>query len=269
MKLADKVVIVTGGGRGIGRALVRRFAGERPAALVVADRDAAVAEEAAKEVGGLAVACDVGREAEIDALVGRVMDAHGRVDLFCSNAGIGTGMGIEAPDADWQRVWEVNLMSHVWAARALLPAMATPGGTYLLVTASAAGLLAMIGDAAYTVTKHAAVGLAEWLAITYGKRGLRVSCLCPMFVNTDLLRAALASAGGPSIALSGAVKEPEAVAEAVVAGIDAERFLLLPHPEVADFFARKAADHDRWLAGMRKLQAACDAAVRSTGSPDS
>ncbi len=209
----------------------------------------------ASEVGGLAIECDVGREADLQALVKRALDAHGRVDLFGSNAGIGTGMGIEAPDADWERLWNVNTMSHVWATRALLPAMTGPDGTYLVITASAAGLLTMIGDAAYSVTKHAAVGLAEWLAITYRERGLRVSCLCPMFVNTDLLRGAEANENGPVISRLGPTIEPEAVADAVVAGIDEERFLILPHPEVAAFFARKAADPDRWLAGMRKLQA--------------
>jgi NAD(P)-dependent dehydrogenase (short-subunit alcohol dehydrogenase family) len=256
MKLTDKVVVVTGGARGIGRALARRFAGEKPAALVIADRELAAAEEAAAEAGGVAASCDVGSEAEIQALVKRVMDAHGRIDLFCSNAGVGTGRGIDAPDADWQRLWNVNTMAHVWATRALLPAMERPGGCYLVITASAAGLLCMIGDAAYTVTKHAAVGLAEWLAITYGDRGLRVSCLCPMFVNTDMLREAVAAAGGDTIAKLGRIIEPDEVADATVAAIEAERFLILPHQEVGAFYAHKAADLDRWLAAMRKLQAA-------------
>jgi NAD(P)-dependent dehydrogenase (short-subunit alcohol dehydrogenase family) len=247
VKLADKVIIVTGGARGIGRAMVLRFALEKPRALIVADRDLEPALEVAREAGAVGVACDVGREVDIAALVTRATEEHGGVDLFCSNAGIGTAQGIEASDDVWRRVWDVNLMAHVWAARALLPSAARPQGTGLMITASAAGLLAMIGDAPYTVTKHAAVALAEWLAITYGDRGMRVSCLCPQFVNTDLLRAA-------PIRTSGAILEPEQVADVVVAALEDERFMILPHPEVATYFQKKAADHDRWLGAMRKMR---------------
>ncbi|HZS39997.1 MAG TPA: SDR family oxidoreductase [Polyangia bacterium] len=254
MKLADKVVVVTGGGAGIGRAMVRRFAAEKPRALVVADRDPAAAEAVAREVGGVAVACDVSREAEIVALVARAKEAHGAIDLFCSNAGISVSGGVEAPDEEWRRIFDVNVMAHVWAARALLPDMLARGSGYLLNTASAAGLLSMVGAAPYAVTKHAAVALAEWLAMTYGDRGVRVSCLCPLYVNTELLRGALSDAAGASIRATGTVIEPEQVADAVVAGLDAERFLILPHPEVATYFQRKAGDYDRWLGSMRKLQ---------------
>ena len=254
MKLTDKIAVVTGGANGIGRALVRRFSRERPRKLVVADRDLASAQTVADETGGLAIYCDVSREADLAALIDRVERECGPIDLFCSNAGIAVAGGVEAPDADWQRIWDVNVMSHVWAARALVPRMVARGGGYLLATASAAGLLSMVGSAPYSVTKHAAVALAEWLAFTYADKGLRVSCLCPMFVNTAMLQEALGAAGGKSIAASGAVIDPEQVAEATVAGLDEERFLILPHPDVAAFFAKKAADPDRWLAGMRKLQ---------------
>lgn len=256
MKLADKVIVVTGGAAGIGRAMVQRFAAEKPRALVVADRDAAGAEAVAREVGGLAVGCDVSREADIVALVERAGRECGPIDLFCSNAGISVAGGVEVPDAEWRRIFDVNVMAHVWAARALVPAMLERGSGYLLSIASAAGLLSMVGAAPYAVTKHAAVALAEWLAITYADRGLRVSCVCPLFVNTDLLRTALHDAGGGSIQASGTILEPAQVAEAVVAGIDKEQFLILPHPEVKTYFERKASDYDRWLAGMRRLHAA-------------
>jgi NAD(P)-dependent dehydrogenase (short-subunit alcohol dehydrogenase family) len=251
MKLAGKTIVVTGGAAGIGRAMVKRFAVEKPAALWIADRDLAAAEAVAREIGGRAIACDVSREADIKALV----DAAGAIDLFCANAGIAVGGGVETPDEEWQRVWDINFMSHVWAARAIVPAMIARGGGYWLSTASAAGLLTMVGGLPYSVSKHAAVSLAEWLAITYGDRGLKVSCLCPLFVNTQLMRGALTDLGGGSVLASGTVIEPEQVADAVVAGIDAERFLILPHPEVLTYFQRKAGDYDRWISGMRKLNA--------------
>jgi NAD(P)-dependent dehydrogenase (short-subunit alcohol dehydrogenase family) len=254
MKLKDTVIIVTGGARGIGRAMVRRFAREEPKALVVADRDAEGAGDVAREASGIAFGCDVGRSADIEDLVARTIEAHGRVDLYCSNAGIGSGLGVDAADEEWQRLWDVNVMSHVWAARSLLRRAPMETGAHLLITASAAGLLSMIGDAPYTVTKHAAVGLAEWLSIMHGDQGLRVSCLCPLFVKTDLLAGALALAGGETIARSGSVLEAEQVADAVVAGLESERFLILPQPEVAKFFQNKAGDHERWLSSMRKLR---------------
>lgn len=255
MKLTDKVVVVTGGAHGIGAAMLRRFHREKPRALVVADRDRAGAEALATELGGLAVACDVSREAELVALVERATKEFGAIDLFVSNAGIATGGGIEVPDDEWRRIIDVNVMSHLWAARALLPAMVARGSGYLLSTASAAGLLSMVGSAPYSVTKHAAVALAEWLAITYADKGIKVSCLCPLYVNTDMLRGALSDAAGASIKASGEVISADKVADAVVAGLDAEQFLILPHPEVATYFQRKASDYDRWLAGMRRLHA--------------
>ena len=253
MKLQGKVAVVTGGASGIGRAMLRRFAQEKPKALVVADRDRAGAEAVAREVGGLAVECDVSKEAEIVALVRRAEQERGPIDLFCSNAGISVAGGPEVPDEAWRTIIDVNFMSHVWAARALIPRFLERGSGYLLSTASAAGLLTMVGSAPYSVTKHAAVSLAEWLAITYGERGIRVSCLCPQFVNTPLLQGALSEAGGKSI--SGTIIEPEQVAEAVVRGLEAEKFLILPHPEVGTYFQRKAGDYDRWLGAIRKLQA--------------
>jgi NAD(P)-dependent dehydrogenase (short-subunit alcohol dehydrogenase family) len=251
MKLTDKIIVITGGGSGIGRAMVRRFAVEKPKKLVIADRDHAAAQAVAREVGGLAVACDVSRESEIKSLI----EAAGEIDLFCANAGIAVGGGVEAPDSEWQRAWDVNFMSHVWAARALVPQWIERKSGYFLATASAAGLLTTIGAAPYSVTKHAVVSLAEWLSITHGEQGIRVSCLCPQYVNTNMLHTALQELAGGTVHKSGAVIEPEAVADAVVAGLDAEHFLILPHPEVATYFQRKAGDYDRWLGAMRKLQA--------------
>lgn len=254
VKLTGKVVVVTGGAHGIGAAMVRRFANEGARALVVADRDVTAAAAVAKEVGGLAVGCDVSRESDIVGLVERATRETAPIDVFVSNAGIGLGHGVETPDEEWRRIIDVNLMAHVWAARALLPGLAERGG-YLVSTASAAGLLSMVGSAPYSVTKHAAVALAEWLAITWHERGLKVSCICPQYVQTDLLKTALAEAAGASIAASGEILTPEKVADAVVEGLDAERFLILPHPEVATYFQRKASDYDRWLGAMRKLHA--------------
>ena len=255
MKLTDKVIVVTGGAQGIGAAMLRRFHREKPRGLVVADRDHAASHALARELGGLDVPCDVSHESDIVNLVERATKEFGTIDLFVSNAGIAIGGGVDVSDAEWRRIFDINVMAHVWAARALLPAMVARGGGYIVATASAAGLLSMVGSAPYSVTKHAAVALAEWIAITYGDRGIKVSCLCPLYVNTDLLRGALNDAAGASIKASGDVIEPAQVADAVVAGVEAEKFLILPHPEVATYFQRKAGDYDRWLAGMRKLHA--------------
>jgi len=250
MQLRDTVVLVTGAAHGIGRALCRRFADEGARGVVVADLDAAAAGTVAKEIGGLAVAVDVAVEADVVRLVERATAAYGPIDLFCSNAGIALMGGVEAPDADWQRIWQVNVMAHVYAARAVLPGMLARGRGYLLQTASAAGLLTQIGSAPYSVTKHAAVALAEWLAITYAGQGIKVSCLCPLGVRTRMLGD---TPGGIGDMLREGAVEPEAVADAVVAGLAEERFLILPHPEVADYVRRKADDHERWLRGMRRL----------------
>ncbi len=252
MKLFGKVAVVTGGASGIGRALCRRFAAEGARSVVVADLDAAGARQVAREIGGLAVPTDVSREPDVIRLVQRAAAECGPIDLFCSNAGIALDGGVEVPDADWQRIWAINYMAHVYAARAVLPGMLARGEGYLLQTASAAGLLTQIGSAPYSVTKHAAVALAEWLAITYGDRGIKVSCLCPQGVRTNMLASAESA---PARFLLETALAPEQVAGAVVTGLAAERFLILPHPEVAEYFRRKADDYDRWLRGMRRLQA--------------
>ncbi len=263
MELPGKVAVVTGGASGIGRELCRRFAAEG-ASVVVADVDAPGAAAVAQGIGGLAVPGDMSVEADVAALVDAALLSFGRIDLFCANAGILWGVppadpaavvGPEAPDEAWDRMWRVNVLSHVYAARALVPLMLDQGGGHILVTASAAGLLTVLGNAPYAVTKHAAVALAEWLAITYGDQGLKVSCLCPQFVRTEMLARAGELAGGQGVAHPG-ILEPEEVAEIVVEGLRDERFLILPHPEVAEYFRRKADDYDRWLAGMRRYQAA-------------
>lgn len=252
MELQNKVVIVTGGANGIGRALCRRFAAEGARGVVVADRDLTGAQAVAEEFGGIAVEVDVSREADNHRLVQLATERYSQVDLFCANAGIATGGGFEAPDDEWQRIWEINLMSHVYAARAVLPAMIARGDGYLLTTASAAGLLTSIGSAPYAVTKHAAVALAEWLSITHGP-AIKVSCLCPQGVFTDMLM-------GPNVGpatefLRAEAITPEQLADSVVEGLAAERFLILPHAVVAEYQVRKATDPDRWIRGMRRIQA--------------
>ena len=254
MDLGDRICVVTGGAAGIGRALCLRFAAEGARHVVVVDRDADGALSTAQEIGERATAytADVTVEADIQAVIDRTEGDVGPIDLFASNAGTLSGLGIEAPDDVWARVWGVNVMAHVFAARALIPRMVERGHGYLLNTASAAGLLSQPGDAPYSVTKHAAVALAEWLAITYGDDGIRVSCLCPMAVATAMLGLGAGSSFADVAAVQGVLR-PEEVAEAVIDGLRQERFLILPHPEVATFEQRRAADRDRWLAGMRRL----------------
>lgn len=252
MQLRDKVVVVTGGGNGIGRALCRRFAAAGARVVIVADIQAAAAEQVAKEIGGIAVAANMAQEPDVLRLVGQVVKDYGVIDLFCSNAGIGAKGGVDAADQEWSRSWEVNVMAHVYAARAVLPHMLARHEGYLLQTVSAAGLLTQLGSAPYAVTKHAALALAEWISITHGDQGIKVSALCPQGVRTGMLKRA--EFGGGAFLLEGAL-EPEQVAEEVVKGLAEERFLILPHPEVAEFFGRKAADYERWLRGMRRLQA--------------
>jgi NAD(P)-dependent dehydrogenase (short-subunit alcohol dehydrogenase family) len=254
--LAERNVVVTGAGSGIGRALARRFAAEGARTVLVADLDLSAAEAVASEIGGGAVAArvDVGEEQSIVDLVARATAVAGEIDLFCSNAGVpGPGGGPEASNEDWQRTWEINTMAHIWAARAVLPAMVARGEGYLLSTASAAGLLTQVGAMAYSVTKHAAVAVAEWLAITYGDAGIKVSCLCPQGVRTPMLDAALEDPVGAAPLLAEGLLEPEDVAEAVVAGIRAEQFLILPHEAVARHLAVKATQPERWLKGMRRI----------------
>jgi NAD(P)-dependent dehydrogenase (short-subunit alcohol dehydrogenase family) len=251
MVLTDKVVVVTGGGNGIGAALCRRFAAEGAKAVVVADINEASAQRVAREIGGLGVRTDVTRESDLQRLAADIASRYGAIDLFCSNAGIAVDGGEETPDLEWQRCWDVNVMAHVLAARAVLPGMLARGEGYLLQTVSAAGLLTHIHSATYAVTKHASLAFAEWLAMAYGDRGIRVSALCPQGVRTDMLRRA--ASGGRTFLLDSAL-EPQQVADEVVKGLAAERFLILPHPEVAEYFRRKATDYDRWLRGMRKLR---------------
>jgi NAD(P)-dependent dehydrogenase (short-subunit alcohol dehydrogenase family) len=247
MQLRGKTIVVTGGGNGIGAALCRRFAAEGARRIISVDLDGGAAEKVAMEVRGVAMRVDVSDEAQVKDLVAKAGD----IDLFCSNAGISVTGGVEVPDADWERIWGINVKAHLYAARAVLPGMLARGGGYLLHTVSAAGLLTQIGSAPYSVTKHAALALAEWLAITYGDRGIKISCLCPQGVRTDML---LRADGPGNFLLEGSLT-PEAVADMVVEGLADERFLILPHPEVAEYFRRKASDYDRWLRGMRRLQA--------------
>jgi NAD(P)-dependent dehydrogenase (short-subunit alcohol dehydrogenase family) len=248
MELEDRIVVVTGAAGGIGRALARRFKAERAALVVCSDIDGEGAAAVAREVGGISFRTDVSVEADIQHLIETVEAGHGPIDLFCSNAGIGIAGGAEVANTGWQSIWDINVMSHVWAARHLVPRMAARGGGYLLNTASAAGLLSQIGSAPYAVTKHAAVGLAEWLAITHGDAGIKVSVLCPQAVRTAM------TAGDPDgVASVDGMIEPEDVAEACVKAIAAEEFLILPHPVVLDYMRRKTGDYGRWIGGMRKL----------------
>jgi NAD(P)-dependent dehydrogenase (short-subunit alcohol dehydrogenase family) len=256
MELRGKVAVVTGAANGIGRACAEAFVREG-ARVVIADLDGDATARAAAEIGAIGVAADVSVEADVEHLVTETEKQLGPIDLFHSNAGIGVNGSIDAPDEDWERIWKVNTMAHVYAARAVLPSMLERGDGYLLSTASAAGLLTQIGNASYSVTKHAAVALAEWLAITYGDRGIKVSCLCPQGVNTNMLRGSRSEIDRDSasaVRAGGDVLEPSAVADAVVDGLRAETFLILPHPEVLEYMRRKTSDYDRWLGGMRRLQ---------------
>jgi NAD(P)-dependent dehydrogenase (short-subunit alcohol dehydrogenase family) len=255
MQIQDKVIIVTGGANGIGAALCRKFAAEKAKAVIVSDIDATGAERLAAEIHGTAIPANVASEADVQKLVAETTKRFGQVDVFCSNAGVGVAGGAEAPDSDWQRSWEANVMAHVYAARAVLPQMLARKSGYLLQTVSAAGLLTQIGSAPYSVTKHAALAFAEWLSITYGDQGLRVSALCPQGVKTNMLYRA--DFAGGAFLLDTAI-EPSQVADAVVQGMGEERFLILPHPEVAKYFQNKANDYERWLRGLRKLQASTE-----------
>jgi len=252
MRVQDKVVIVTGGANGIGSALCKRFAAEGAKAVIVADIEGEAACEVARSIGGSEYCANVASESDIQLLVDTVLKKYGQIDLFCSNAGIGVEGDCCVPDRDWSRIWEINVMAHVYAARAVLPGMLARKEGYLLQTVSAAGLLTQLGSAPYAVTKHGALALAEWLEITYGDCGIKVSALCPQGVKTRMLENA--EFGGGAFLRETAL-EPDQVAEAVIQGLEAEQFLILPHPEVLEYFRRKAADYDRWIRGMRRLQA--------------
>ncbi|MGN6246600.1 MAG: SDR family oxidoreductase [Motilibacteraceae bacterium] len=260
MEISGKVVVITGGARGIGAAMATRFAADGAEAVVVADLDEAGARDVATHVehsgaGSIARRTDVADPADVQALVDATVERFGRVDLFCSNAGIAAGEGLEAPLAVWQRTWDVNVMAHVHAANAVLPRMLERGEGYLLQTVSAAGLLTSPGDAPYTATKHAALALAEWIAVTYGDRGIKVSALCPQGVRTDLLMRGIESEtpAALAVAAAGEILEPVQVVDTVMEGLADERFLILPHPEVAEYVKMKAADVDRWIRGVRRL----------------
>jgi NAD(P)-dependent dehydrogenase (short-subunit alcohol dehydrogenase family) len=250
MRVDGKCVVVTGGASGIGAALARRFAAEG-ARVVVADVQEGPLQAVVEDIGALGVRCDVTKEREIRELVDAAEGRYGPVELFCSNAGIVIPGGQDAPDRDWERSLAVNVLAHVYAARAVVPRMLDRGGGYLLQTASAAGLLTQIGSATYSVTKHAAVAFAEWLAITYGDRGIKVSVLAPQAVRTAMT----AGVEGGGVAGVDGMLEPEDVAGAVIEGLALERFLILPHPDVLEYFRRKASDYDRWIRGMQRLKA--------------
>jgi NAD(P)-dependent dehydrogenase (short-subunit alcohol dehydrogenase family) len=248
MKIINKIVVVTGAASGIGRALAICFANAGARKVICADINLDGAVETAKGIDGLAVAVNVAKEDEIKALIDQVEDDIGPIDLFCSNAGILTLGGVEVANDEWQRIWDINVMSHVWAARHLVPRMIKRGGGYLLNTASAAGLLNQVGAAPYGVTKHAAVGLAEWLAMTHGDQGIGVSVLCPQAVRSEMTRG-----HEESVAALDGLLEPEVVAQSCLQAIEDETFLVLPHASVLGYMRAKAENYDRWIGGMRKL----------------
>ena len=249
MELKDKVVVITGGTGGIGRAMAKAFLAEGAKAVMLADLNAEAVAAAAKEIGCDGMACDVTQESQVQELVRRTVEKYGPIDLFCSNAGAG-GKGVltDAANEVWQKQWELHVMSHLYAARAVLPSMIARGSGYLLNTASAAGLLAALGTGPYTVTKAAAVKLAEFLAITHGDDGIRVSVLCPQGVNTAMAPRSLGDGQTDGII------EPEQLAQTVVETLREERFYVLPHPEVREYVRRKGEDVDRWIGGMRRLR---------------
>lgn len=259
MKLAGKVAVVTGGGGGIGAAIAAGLA-QQGAHVVVADLDPERTGQVAVSVGGVAVAGDASRVDVLEEIIATAEANFGPVDLFFANAGIGGQAGIGDSDEAWHRILDINLLAHVRAARLLLPGWIERGSGYFVSTASAAGLLTQIAAGPYSVTKHAAVGFSEWLSVTYGDQGVRVSCICPMGVNTDIHNNArnaddeASQLGANVVAKAGRVLEPEDVAAITLAAIEEETFLVLPHPEVLEYYRRKGSDYDRWLAGMRRLQ---------------
>ena len=252
MNLKEQVVFVTGGGRGIGRALAHRFH-DHGAHVLVTDLDTDAASTVASEVGGHGFGADMGKEESVSSMLDAALDVHGRVDVFCSNAGILSVGGFDASEEVWQQAWQVNFMAHVYAARRLVPAMLERGEGAFVITASAAGLLSQIGGAPYAVTKHATVAFAEWLHFSHSHQGLRVVCVCPLGVRTAMLRQ---NQGREPLAdhLAETAVEPEDVAEAAVDALREGRFLALPDPKALEFFQGKAMDYDRWLAGMNRLQ---------------
>ena len=253
MDLEDKIVVVTGGANGIGKAMAMRFNAAGAKHVVVADLDIDGAKAVASAVDGSAQQVDVGSETAIKNLIETTEEKIGPIDLFCSNAGIAKADGLDSPNDEWQLIWDVNVMSHVYAARHLVPRMVKRGGGYLLNTCSAAGLLNQIGGAAYGVTKHAAVGLGEWIALTYTHQGIRVSLLCPQAVRTAMTSGEAMNNKGVAAAANDGMIEADVLAESVIEGLGEERFLILPHPQVVEYMRRKTADYDRWIRGMNRF----------------
>lgn len=266
MGIKDKTVIITGAAQGIGAAIAKLFANEG-AKLVLADLNLEKVDQLASSIDAYGLQCDVTREEDIQKLVAFAQEKYGAVDMFISNAGVCFGEqdhSASASNESWQKCWDIHVMSHVYAARAVLPSMIERGDGYLVQMASAAGLLSQIGDAAYSATKHAAVGFAESLSITHGKQGIKVSCICPQYVATKMT----GYEDGSDDIKSPAILSAEDVAQSVLQGIKNEQFLILPHPEVAEFMQHKTADYDRWLGGMRKLRSNIVDAVGSTKLED-
>jgi NAD(P)-dependent dehydrogenase (short-subunit alcohol dehydrogenase family) len=251
-------VVVTGAGGGIGAAMARRFAADG-ARVIVNDLDASAAEAVAAEIGGRAVPGDAGNEQDVRRLVDTAWEELGGCDLFCANAGILTTGAADATDAAWEKAWQVNVMSHVYVARALLPRWLEGDGGRLLFTVSAAGLLTLLGSAPYSVTKHAALGFAEWLRATYAHRGITVQALCPQGVRTDMMTGSGEGSASRS-QLDATALEPAEVAAVVAEALEGDSFLILPHPEVAGYYELRATNPDRWLGGMNKIQRGFDAA---------
>jgi NAD(P)-dependent dehydrogenase (short-subunit alcohol dehydrogenase family) len=253
MQIAGKVIVVTGGSNGIGRALCERFKREGAKGVCVADLDETEGKKVAEAVGGIFVRCDVSDEAQVKNVIAKTEERFGAVDLFCSNAGIAImdrdGSVAGATNAEWNKIWEVNVMQHVYASRALLPAMIARGSGYFLITASAAGLLSQIGSAPYSVTKHAAVGFAESLAIAHGEQGIGVSVLCPQGVWTNMTKGQ-----GDTPQAGDGMLQPEDVAQSVIEGLEKQSFLILPHAQVKEYMQRKTADYDRWIRGMQRFR---------------
>ncbi len=249
MKVEGKVAVVTGGASGIGRALARRFKAEGARGIAVADLQEDVLQAVANEIGGLGVVTDVSKEGDIQALVAKAESELGPIDIFCSNAGVCWLGGEDVSNEDWQTNWDIHVMAHVYAARAVAPKMAARGEGYLVNTASAAGLLSHVASATYSVTKHAAVALGEWLSIEYGSQGVHVSVLCPQAVRT-----AMTQGREQGVASLDGMIEPEELADCVIETMDREEFLIIPHSVVLDYMKGKVGDYDRWLGGMRRLK---------------
>jgi NAD(P)-dependent dehydrogenase (short-subunit alcohol dehydrogenase family) len=250
MEIKGKIIVVTGAASGIGRALANRFNAEGAKQVVCVDLNIEGATETANGLSGVAMQADVSREEDIVRVIDTTESEIGPIDLFCSNAGVGLGMDLDSPNSEWQASWDVNVMSHVYAARNLVPRMIERGGGYLMNTSSAAGLLNQIGGAAYGVTKHAAVGFGEWLALSHAHQGIKVSMLCPQAVRTAMTATDNVST---QAAANDGMMEPEELAEVVIVGLRNESFLILPHPEVEEYMRRKTADYDRWISGMNRL----------------